>query len=43
MELDLKYCDVIVQRYCEYINNFNIIKNNEKIIWQEDQLKKRQM
>lgn len=35
MELDPKYVDVIVQRYCEYTGNYNIRKNGEDIIWQK--------
>jgi len=35
MELDSKYIDVIVQRYCEYTGNYNIIKNGEEIVWQK--------
>jgi DNA modification methylase len=34
MELDPKYIDVIVERYCEYTGNRNIIKNGENIVWQ---------
>lgn len=37
MELDPKYIDVIVQRYCDYTNNYNIIKNGKKIVWQDQQ------
>lgn len=33
MELDEKYTDVIVQRYCDYTGNYDIIKNGEKITW----------
>jgi DNA modification methylase len=36
MELDPKYIDVIVERYCEYTGNRNIIKNGQEIIWQKD-------
>jgi DNA modification methylase len=35
MELDCKYTDVIVERYCEYTGNRNIIKNGEQIVWQK--------
>jgi DNA modification methylase len=35
MELDPKYIDVIVQRYCEYTGNYNIIKNGKPIVWQK--------
>lgn len=35
MELDPKYVDVIVERYCQYTGNRNIKKNGEPIIWQE--------
>lgn len=34
MELDPKYIDVIVERYCEFTGNRNIIKNGEQIIWE---------
>ena len=37
MELDPKYCDVIVQRYCEYVKDYQIIKNGETIIWNSNQ------
>lgn len=33
MELDPKYCDVIVQRYCDYVKNYKIIKNGQDIDW----------
>lgn len=33
MELDPKYVDVIVERYCEYTGKREIIKNGEKITW----------
>lgn len=33
MEIDPKYADVIIQRYVDYANNENIIKNGQKIIW----------
>lgn len=36
MELDPKYVDVIVQRYCNYTKNYNIIKNGQKITWSEN-------
>jgi DNA modification methylase len=35
MELDEKYCDVIISRYCNYTNNNDIIINGEKVNWQE--------
>lgn len=35
MELDTKYTDVIVERYCEYTGNRNIKKNGEEITWQK--------
>lgn len=34
MELDPKYVDVIVQRYCDYTGNNKIIKNGKEITWQ---------
>jgi len=33
MELDEKYCDVIVQRYVDYTGNGTIKKNGEEIVW----------
>jgi site-specific DNA-methyltransferase (adenine-specific) len=33
IELDLRFVDVIVQRYVDYTENRNIKKNGEKIIW----------
>ncbi len=33
MELDPRYVDVIVQRWCEFTNNNQIVKNGEKITW----------
>ena len=35
MEMDPKYVDVIVSRYCDYIGNWEIIKNGQPIIWNE--------
>lgn len=35
MELDPKYVDVIVQRYCDYVNDYKIKKNGQEIIWQK--------
>lgn len=35
MELDPKYIDVIVQRYCEYTGNYQIKKNGIDITWQK--------
>ncbi len=40
MELDPKYVDVIVQRYCEYTGNYNIRKNGEEIVWQKENKQK---
>lgn len=34
IELDPKYIDVIVTRYCDYTGNTKIKKNGEEIIWQ---------
>ena len=34
MELDPRYCDVIVTRYCNFTGNNNIIRNGKEIIWQ---------
>lgn len=34
MELDGKYCDVIVQRYVDYTGNATIKLNGQEIIWQ---------
>jgi len=33
MELDPKYVDVIVSRYCKFVDNNTIIKNGEEIEW----------
>lgn len=33
VELDEKYCDVIVRRWLEYTGNTEVIKNGEKIKW----------
>lgn len=33
MELDEKYVDVLVTRYCEYTGNYNIKRNGENITW----------
>lgn len=33
IELDPKFVDVIVQRYVDYTENRNIIKNGEKVLW----------
>lgn len=35
VELDERYVDVIVTRYCEFTNNYDIIRNGEEIRWQE--------
>ena len=35
MELDPRYVDVIVQRWCEYTGIYDIIKNGESITWQK--------
>ena len=35
MELDEKYIDVIITRWCEYTGNYNIIKNGEEIVWEK--------
>lgn len=34
-ELDPKYVDVIVSRYCEYVGNNEIVKNGKKLIWKK--------
>lgn len=31
MEIDPRYVDVIVERYCQYTDNVNIIKNGKNI------------
>ncbi len=36
MELDPKYVDVIISRYCKYVNNNTIIKNGQEITWQNE-------
>lgn len=33
MELDERYCDVIITRYCQYIGSDKIIKNGKDIHW----------
>lgn len=33
MELDPKYVDVIVQRYCDYVGDYKIKKNGKEITW----------
>ena len=33
MELDPRYIDVVVQRWCEFTNNNQVTKNGEKITW----------
>lgn len=37
MELDPKFVDVIVSRYCNYVQNWDIIKNGEKITWPHEE------
>lgn len=39
MELDPKYVDVIVSRYCDYIQNWEITKNGKVITWKNDKKK----
>lgn len=34
MELDPKYVDTIIERYCFYTDNRNVIKNGEEIKWE---------
>ena len=34
MELDPRYVDVIVQRYCDFVGSGSIIRNNEEITWE---------
>lgn len=34
MEIDPIYIDVIVSRYCDYIGDYNIIKNGKQEVWQ---------
>jgi len=34
-ELDPKYIDVSIQRWCDYTGNYDIIKNGEKIRWEK--------
>lgn len=36
-ELEPAYVDVIIQRYIDYVDNENIIKNGEPIIWKKSQ------
>jgi site-specific DNA-methyltransferase (adenine-specific) len=33
MELDPRFVDVIVQRWVDFTENRNILKNGEKIVW----------
>ena len=33
LELDPRYCDVIVERYVNFTNNNQVIKNGDKITW----------
>jgi DNA modification methylase len=33
VELDPKYCDIIIQRYVNYAKNENIIKNSKELKW----------
>lgn len=40
MELDTKYVDVIVSRYCDYIQNWEIIKNGKVINWPKNEKNK---
>jgi len=35
MEIDEHYCDVIIERYCNYTNNYNIKINGNNINWSE--------
>jgi ParB family chromosome partitioning protein len=35
MEIDPKYTDVIVKRYCDYVGSYEVIRNGEKIQWQD--------
>jgi len=37
MELDCKYTDVIVERWCQFTGNRDIIKNGEKYRWEAKQ------
>ena len=34
-EISESYCDVIVSRYCQYVGNNEILKNGEKILWED--------
>lgn len=34
IELDPKYVDVIVTRYCQYVGNWQIVRNGEKMLWE---------
>lgn len=34
MELDPRYADVIIERWCQYVGKRDIIKNNKPIVWQ---------
>ena len=35
MELDPKYCDAIIERFCQFTGNNKIIKNGKEFIWQK--------
>lgn len=37
MELDTKYCDAIVERYCQFLGKNQIIKNGEQIEWKKNE------
>ena len=34
MEIDPHYCDVIVSRYCKYVDNNEVVLNGNKIQWE---------
>ena len=42
IEKDSKYIDVIVQRYCDFVGNYDIIKNGKKIKWQNQPEKQKE-
>ena len=34
IELDPKFVDVELTRYCRFVNNYEIIKNGQKMVWE---------
>jgi ParB family chromosome partitioning protein len=42
MEIDNRYIDVIINRYCKFTGNYNIKRNGEDIVWQDQSALKQQ-